>query len=58
MEIANLLYTFFGFDTLAESATFVDFISTTCKVMIGVYITVFIIRSVFLLLTVPERGLL
>ena len=58
MEIANLLYEFFGFDVLVESATFVDFICSTCKVLIGVYITVFVIRSVFLLLTVPERGLL
>ena len=58
MEIANLLYDFFGFDVLAESATFVDFICSTSKVLIGVYITVFVIRSVFLLLTVPERGLL
>ena len=58
MEIANLLYEFFGFDVLAESATFVDLLGTSLKVFCGVYITIFVIRSVFLLLTVPERGLL
>lgn len=55
MVIVNDLYDFFGFDLLSQSATFVDLISYMLEIGIGVWITVFIIRSLFLATTVGRR---
>lgn len=55
MELVNELYDFFGIELLTESATFVDLINSLIQISIGVWLTVFIIRSVFLLCTVPDR---
>lgn len=55
MVIVNDLYDFFGFDMLSQSATFVDLISYMLEIGIGIWITVFIIRSLFLATTVGRR---
>lgn len=55
MVIVNDLYEFFGFDMLSQSATFVDLISYMLQIGIGIWITVFIIRSLFLATTVGRR---
>ena len=55
MVIVQDLYDFFGFDLLSQSATFTDLISYMLQVGIGVWITVFIIRSLFLATTVGRR---
>ena len=56
MELANLLYTFFGFDTLSNSATLIDLIQLILKIGCGLWLTIFIIRSMFLATTVSRRG--
>ena len=56
MELANLLYTFFGFDTLSSSATLIDLIQLILKIGCGLWLTIFIIRSMFLATTVSRRG--
>lgn len=55
MEIVNSLIEFFGIDMLTDSATFVDLLNVLMRIGVSVYVTVFIIRSVFLTATLPER---
>lgn len=55
MVLVNDLYEYFGFDMLSQSATFVDLISYMLQIGIGIWITVFIIRSLFLATTVGRR---
>lgn len=57
MEIVNELITFFGIDMLTESATFIDLINVSIKIGLAVWLVAFIIRSVFLLTSLPERRL-
>lgn len=57
MEIVNDLITFFGIDMLTESATFIDLINVSIKIGLAVWLVAFIIRSVFLLTSLPERRL-
>ncbi len=57
MEIVNDLITFFGIDMLTESATFIDLINVSLKIGLAVWLVAFIIRSVFLLTSLPERRL-
>lgn len=56
MELANTLYQFFGFDTLGSSATFIDLLQSMLKIGCGMWLTIFIIRSMFMALTIPEKG--
>lgn len=57
MEIVNDLITFFGVEMLTESATFIDLINVSIKIGLAVWLVAFIIRSVFLLTSLPERRL-
>ena len=56
MEIANILYQFFGFEALSSSATLIELLQCICKIGCGIWITIFIIRSLFLATTVGTRG--
>lgn len=56
MELVNLLYEFFGFDTLSAATTLVDLLQLILKVGCGMWLTIFIIRSLFLATTVSRRG--
>lgn len=56
MELVNLLYEFFGFDTLSAASTLVDLLQLILKVGCGMWLTIFIIRSLFLATTVSRRG--
>lgn len=58
MELVQELYDFFGFELISQSATFIDLLNALIQIGCGVWITLFVIRSVFLVLTVPERRLL
>lgn len=58
MELVNELYDFFGIELLTESATFIDLVNSIIQIGLAVWITIFIIRSVFLLVTVPDRRLM
>lgn len=54
MELVEMMFDFFGFDMLTASATFPEFISWFCKCGIGVWLVVFIIRSIFMVIRAPE----
>lgn len=54
MELANMLFEFFGFQNLSDSATLVDFVVWFCKCGCGIWLVMFIIRSLFLVIRSPE----
>lgn len=55
MEIANLLYQFFGFEALSDSATLIDLIQCVLKIGCGLWVTIFIIRSMFMATSIADR---
>lgn len=55
MELANILYEFFGFEALSFSATFTDLLSSVLKIGCGLWLTAFILRSMLLTLSLPDR---
>lgn len=55
MELVQSLYDFFGFEILSESATFPELLSYIMQIFIGVWIVIFIIRSLFMAITLPDR---
>lgn len=55
MELVNELYDFFGIELISQSATFIDLLNAFIHVGLSVWLTVFVMRSVFLLCTVPDR---
>lgn len=55
MILVNDLYDYFGFELLTESATFVDLLNNMLMIGLGVWLTIFIIRSLFLATTVGRR---
>lgn len=56
MQIANMIYDFFGFSNISQSATFIDLLDTVIKIGVGLWVTIFIIRSMMMVLRVPEKG--
>ena len=54
MELVEILFQFFGFNVLAESATFPEFVSWFLMCACGVWIVLFIIRSLFMVIRAPE----
>lgn len=55
MEVVNSLIEFFGIDLLTESATFIDVLNCMFRIGISMWLTIFIIRSMFLATTVSGR---
>lgn len=55
MELANLLYEFFGFDSLTLQSTFTDLLSSMLKIGCGLWVTAFILRSMLLTLSLPDK---
>ena len=55
MEVVNSLIEFFGIDLLNDSATFVDVLNCIFRIGISMWLTIFIIRSMFLATTVSGR---
>lgn len=55
MEITNSLIQFFGIDLLSESATFVDLLNCILRIGVSLWVTIFIIRSMFLATTIGGR---
>ena len=55
MELVQNLYDFFGIELLTESATFVDLVNSFVQIGLALWIVLFIMRSIFLLCTVPDR---
>lgn len=55
MEIVQSVYDFYGISAIIESATLVDVVNALLEIGISVWITMFIIRSLFIACTLPER---
>lgn len=55
MYIAEQLFEFFGFGQLADTATFVDLLYLILKIGTGLWVTIFIIRSMFMATTIGGR---
>ena len=56
MALADMLYQFFGFASLSDAATLIDLLQIILKIGCGLWLTSFIIRSMFLATTIPTRG--
>ncbi len=54
MELVNMLFEFFGFETLTAATTFPQFIEWFLRCGLGVWLVLFIIRSFFLVVRAPE----
>lgn len=57
MDIYNSLIQFFGIDTLSSTATFIDLVNFMFAVTIGVYLVAFFIRSLFLMVAIPDSSI-
>lgn len=55
MALAENLIEFFGIDMLTGSATFVDLLNVVMRIGISMWLTIFIIRSLFLATTIGGR---
>ena len=55
MEIVQSIYDFFGFELLGSSATFTDLLNNMFQIATGLWVVIFIIRSLFMAITIPER---
>ena len=55
MQLANMIYDFFGFSVISQSATFIDLLDAVIKIGVGLWVTIFIIRSMMMVLRVPEK---
>ena len=57
MDLVQSLYDFFGFDLLSSAVTFPELLSYILQVFIGVWLVLFIIRSIFMVTTIADRRL-
>lgn len=57
MEIFTSLIEFFEIEPLTQSATIVDCINYIISLSVAVFIVCFLIRSLFLIVCVPEKDL-
>lgn len=48
MALADILYNFFGFDIVLNVSTFPQLLAGMCKIGCGMWLTIFIIRSMFM----------
>lgn len=55
MEIMQSLIDFFGIALLSESSTFIDLLNCILRIGVSLWITIFIIRSIFLVSTIGGR---
>lgn len=57
MELVQSLYDFFGFNLITEAQTFPELMSYIFEVFIGVWIVLFVIRSLFMVTSIADRRL-
>ena len=55
MAIVNSLLTYFGIDLLSGTSTFVDLLNCILKIGVSMWLTIFIIRSMFLATSIGGR---
>ena len=56
MDIYTSLIEFFEIAPLSSSATFVDLLNYGISLFVAVYIVAFIIRSLFLVVALPDKS--
>lgn len=57
MDIYNSLIQFFGIDALTSASTATDYLNCIIQIFVSVYLVCFFIRSLFLVVALPERRL-
>ncbi len=55
MELVNSLIEFFGIDLISQAATFTDVLNVLLKVGVGVWLTLFICKCLFMACTIGDR---
>lgn len=55
MDIYNSIIQFFGIDTLSSASTFTDYLNILSEIFVSVYLVAFFIRSLFLVVAIPDR---
>ena len=55
MAIADSIIQFFGIDLLSGASTFTDLLNVVLKIGVSLWVTIFIIRSMFLATTIGGR---
>lgn len=56
MAVAESLYDFFEIASLSSAATFVDFVYILLQIGVGMWITMFIVKCLFMACTVGYRS--
>lgn len=54
MALIQSLYDFFGIELLSQSSTFVDLINNVLLIGLGLWITCYIIKCLFMACTIPN----
>lgn len=54
MELSQIIYDYFGFEMLTESSTFIDLLNNFALIGCGLWITLFIIRSLFMVTRIGD----
>lgn len=54
MEIANMIYEFFGFEALNQSATLIELLDSIIKIGCGIFVTVYIIKCMCIACTISD----
>lgn len=56
MDIYTSLIEFFEISSLSQDATIIDLVNYGISVFVAVYIVAFVIRSLFLVVALPEKN--
>ncbi len=57
MEVYDTLMEYFSFSELSGVSTFPDLINYLIQIGVSVYITAFMIRSLFLMIAIPDSSI-
>lgn len=57
MDIYTSIIEFFGIDALTSASTMTEYLNCIIQIFVSVYLVCFIIRSLFLVVVIPERKL-
>lgn len=55
MSIYNDICDFFGITVLSAESTFIDLVNYGLSLMVAIFIVAFMIRSIFMVCTIPSR---
>lgn len=57
MDIYTSIIEFFGIDALLSASTMTEYLNCIIQIFVSVYLVCFFIRSLFLVVALPERRL-